>query len=303
MAMTMKKIPVYSNDYPKNLKEIFDPPATLYWRGEALKPDAVCVAIVGTRTPSRYGIKAAREIAGAVAERGGVVVSGLAFGIDSVCHRAAADLNKPTVAVIASGINDITPRSNAELAENILRAGGAVVSEFPKSESSMKYRFLRRNRIISGLCGATIVIEAGAISGALITARHAFEQNRDVYALIGDIDRAQGAGCRDLFLRDIAKPIFDIDRLMTDLKLNSFENISAGLDINAVTVLKTLKEILPPADGKSTPPAAARGVTNGLLSQKTGLPAPALNGALSILEINGLVTIDPSGRWRMKQSG
>lgn len=290
--MNVKKIPVYSNDYPRLLKEIHDAPKELYVRGAGFERDAVYVAIVGTRMPSRYGLKTAYEIARAVTERGGVVVSGLAFGIDATCHKAAVDLQKPTIAVLGSGINSITPRTNEPLAEKILQTGGSLISEFPDSAPSIKYRYLLRNRIISGICRATIVIEAGERSGALITARHAFDQNRDVFALTGDIDRPQGFGCRVLFGKDIARPIYDINRLLTELGLNSFEHISQGLDINAVMVLKKLR-----GDKPNTDNGLEKGLNSSNLARETGLNISALLAALSILEIKGLVYKNQNGRW------
>ena len=293
-AMNVKKIPVYSNDYPKLLKEIHDAPKELFLRGAGFERDAVYVAIVGTRMPSRYGVKTAYEIARAVTERGGVVVSGLAFGIDAACHKAAVDLQKPTIAVLGSGINSITPRTNEPLAQKILQTGGTLISEFPDSAPSIKYRYLLRNRIISGICRATIVIEAGERSGALITARHAFDQNRDVFALTGDIDRPQGFGCRFLFGKDVARPIFDINRLLTELGLNSFEHITEGLDINAIAVLTNLRD-----DNRNPARGYGKGLSSSDLARETGLNISSLLGALSILEINGLIFKNSAGRWHI----
>jgi DNA processing protein len=290
--MNMRKITVYSNDYPKLLKEIHNAPKELFLRGAGFNADAVYVAIVGTRMPSRYGVKTAYEIARAVTERGGVVVSGLAFGVDAACHKAAVDLKKPTIAVLGSGIQSVTPRTNESLAEKILQTGGTLVSEFPDNIPSLKYRYLLRNRIISGMCGATIVIEAGARSGALITARHAFDQNRDIFALTGDIDRPQGAGCRGLFGKDMARPVYSINRLLTELKLNSFEHITEGLDINSITVLKKLRDIKLKPDRRYE-----NGLTSAELARAVGLDISPLLSALSILEINGLVSKNGFGGW------
>lgn len=316
-AALVEKISVYSNGYPAALKQIFDPPQTLYLRGAPPVAEGVFVAIVGTRTPSAYGLKTAYAIASEVSRRGGVVVSGLAFGIDAICHKAATDMKKPTVAVIASGINNITPRSNRPLAEEIIKNGGSVISEFREDGPSMKYRFLRRNRIISGLCAATVVVEAGDKSGALITARHAFEQNRDVYALAGDIDRAEGAGCRKLIENEMAKPVFSVSGLMRDLGLGYSGLLPASMDTDCITVLKILREMTPGGKdgergggrlgwddyrGQRGWAGSGRGggrikTTSDNISLLSGLPAGPVMAALTILEMNGLVKKNPDGNW------
>lgn len=206
-----------SNEYPKLLKQIPDAPFLLYRKGALLNEHANCVSIVGTRTPSPYGEKIANQIAENIAACSGTIISGLAFGIDAICHRAAVKEGKPTIAVIASGLLNITPASHYKLVENILQAGGTLISEYACDRSSYKYQYLARNRIISGLSKSSIVIEARERSGALITARHALEQNRDVYALIGDITRPQAEGCNNLIEEFSAYPIVSMEALLGNL--------------------------------------------------------------------------------------
>ncbi|HLG25188.1 MAG TPA: DNA-processing protein DprA, partial [Candidatus Gracilibacteria bacterium] len=206
-------------EYPALLSQIHDPPFSLYRKGKTFG-SSPHVAVVGTRMPSFYGQTMAHEISGKIAACGGVIVSGLAFGIDAIAHRAAVKAGVQTVAVLASGIGKITPSSHARLADEILASGGTIISEYANDEVSYKGRFLERNRIISGLCAATIVIEAKEKSGALITARHAFEQDRDVYALVGDITRPQAQGCLNLIRDDAARPVTGIAKLLEDLGLD-----------------------------------------------------------------------------------
>ncbi|HMR00833.1 MAG TPA: DNA-processing protein DprA [Candidatus Gracilibacteria bacterium] len=206
-------------DFPLFLQQITQIPERIFLRGAPLQYDADYIAIVGTRVPSPYGRRMTYEIAKSLVECGVIVVSGLAFGVDFLAHKAAVDLGKPTVAFLASGVDRVTPSSHAAFAKEIVESGGSILSEYENFDSAHKYRFLERNRLISGLCRATIVVEAKAKSGALITARHAFEQDREVYALVGDVDRAQSRGCLDLIERDMAQPITSLDQLLRDLRL------------------------------------------------------------------------------------
>ncbi|NMC19338.1 MAG: DNA-protecting protein DprA [Thermogutta sp.] len=186
--------------YPRLLREIPDPPPLLFVRGELKPEDELAIAIVGTRDASHYGLTMAERLAGGMARAGLTVVSGLARGIDAAAHRGALAAGGRTVAVLGSGVDNIYPPEHANLAEDILQQG-ALVSEFPPHAAPHGGRFPQRNRIISGMSVGTIVVEAGDKSGALITARHAMEQNREVFAVPGRADQLQARGCHRL-LRD-----------------------------------------------------------------------------------------------------
>jgi len=272
------------NDLPPLLREIPGPPTTLYARGAALRADAFYVAIVGTRLPSRYGLEMAYSISSALAEASAVIVSGLAFGVDAQAHRAAIDLDKPTIAVLASGVDSVTPSSHIGLAEKILGGGGTLLSEYERFDSAHKYRFLERNRIISGLCNATIVIEAKEKSGALITARHAFDQGRDVYALVGDISKPQALGALSLIRKDMARPIVSIEGLMEDLGLDRRASQMEILNDKESAILNVLET---GAQGSSA------------LFEKSGMHINELNGILSMLELRGLVRRLADGRFEI----
>jgi len=183
-------------EYPAYLREIFDPPGVLYCAGDLEALQGPAVAIVGTRTPSPYGRAVAEKLAEDLASRGVVIVSGLALGIDSIAHWGALKGGR-TVAVLGSGLDNIYPRQNRKLFQKIAE-NGAVVSEFPLDAPPFAAHFPRRNRIISGLARAVIVVEAAAKSGSLITARMALEQNREVMAVPGNVTSDMSKGTNGL---------------------------------------------------------------------------------------------------------
>ncbi len=181
--------------YPSLLREIYDPPITLYVKGawsECLEQP--CVAIVGSRKSSTYGHNAASMLARDLAQRGVTVVSGFARGIDAAAHRGAIEGGGRTVAVLGTGIDEIYPRDHKKLADEILDSGGAMVTQFPLSTPPVSENFPYRNRIISGLSLGVIVVEAAEFSGSLITARLAIEQNREVFAVPGNITSRNSFG-------------------------------------------------------------------------------------------------------------
>jgi len=179
--------------YPEILREIADPPLVLYARGSVATLDLPAIAIVGTRHPSFYGLQMAEGLAGDLAERGIAVASGLARGIDGAAHRGCLASGGRTLAVLGSGIDVIYPREHRRLAEEIARAG-LVLSEYPPGTPPAPRNFPVRNRIISGLALGTVVVEAREASGSLITARAALEQNREVFALPGNVTSPASVG-------------------------------------------------------------------------------------------------------------
>src|SRR6478672_7859543 len=181
--------------YPSSLREIYDPPMVLYVKGawsECL--DQPCIGVVGSRRASTYGQNAALMLARDLAQRGITVVSGFARGIDAAAHRGALEGNGRTVAVLGTGIDEIYPRDHKKLAEEILARGGALVSQFPLGTPPVSENFPYRNRIISGLSLGVVVVEAAENSGSLITARLAIEQNREVFAVPGNITSRNSFG-------------------------------------------------------------------------------------------------------------
>ena len=182
-----------SPGYPSLLEEIYDPPLVLYARGQLKYLERPCIAIVGTRKPTIYGLQMAQGIALDLGSRGIVIVSGLARGIDAAAHRGCIDGKGGTIAVLGCGIDVVYPREHRLLTQRILE-NGLIISEFPPGTSPSPQNFPVRNRIISGLTLGTVIIEASEYSGSLITARLAMEQNREVFALPGNLTTPQSFG-------------------------------------------------------------------------------------------------------------
>jgi DNA processing protein len=201
--------------YPRALKEIVDPPAVLFVRGQWEPRDAVAVAIVGTRHATQYGLRQAERLAGSLARAGVTIASGLARGIDAAAHRGALGAGGRSIAVLGSGVLNVYPPEHKDLADEVARRG-AVFSEAPPRAAPMAGVFPQRNRIISGLALGVIVVEAGERSGALITARHAMEQGREVFAVPGRIDDRSSHGCHRL-IRDGAKLVQSPEDVLEEL--------------------------------------------------------------------------------------
>jgi len=180
--------------YPPLLREIFDPPALLFYRGTLPDPEKPLVAVVGTRKPTPQAAGRAFTLGRELGKAGIAVVSGLALGIDAMAHRGNVDGGSPTVAVLGSSPDQMYPSSNRPLARNILSAGGAILSEYPPGTRPLKGHFPERNRIISALARGTVIVEAPEKSGALITARFALEQNRDLWVDAVGVSSPLGAG-------------------------------------------------------------------------------------------------------------
>src|SRR5207249_508754 len=180
-------VSVADSAYPPRLKEIYDPPAILYVRGDAQLLTKPGLAVVGTRHPTPYGSGMAERLACDLAAQGLVIISGMARGVDTASHRGAIAAKGKTVAVFGTGANVVYPKENCRLAEQILSLGGALISEFPLGTFAAPQNFPIRNRIISGISIGVLVVEAAEYSGTRITARCALEQNRDVFAVPGNI--------------------------------------------------------------------------------------------------------------------
>ena len=225
--------------YPPLLLELHDPPRRLFLRGEREELLAgPAVAVVGARSCTAYGAHVARSLARAAAGAGAVVVSGLARGIDAEAHRGALEAGGATVAVLGCGIDRDYPRAHAELARRIAEAG-LIVSEYPPGTEPAPWRFPARNRIIAGVALATVVVEARARSGALITADFALELGRDVFAVPGEITSALSSGTNDL-LRQGATPVLSPDDVLERLGLERARQPPAAVSAAAGEILALL---------------------------------------------------------------
>lgn len=173
--------------YPERLREIFDPPTLLWIRGNAQLLAQPSLAVVGTRHPTPYGTGMAEMLSRDLAARGLVILSGMARGVDSAAHKGALAAKKPTIAIWGTGVDVVYPKENKSLAEQIVAGGGAIISEYPLGTFPAPQNFPKRNRILSGMSIGVLVIEAAEYSGTRVTARCAIEQNRDVYAVPGNV--------------------------------------------------------------------------------------------------------------------
>ncbi|QEH33921.1 hypothetical protein OJF2_24530 [Aquisphaera giovannonii] len=204
-----------SPDYPAILDEIPDPPALLYARGRLEPRDHLAIAIVGSRHCTPYGMRVAERLAASLARTGFTVVSGLARGIDAAAHRGALKAGGRTIAVLGSGLATIYPPEHEDLAGQVA-AAGALMTELPMRQGPLAGLFPQRNRIISGLCLGVVVVEAAPRSGSLSTAKHAAEQNREVFAVPGPVDSLASRGCHRL-IRDGARLVETVDDILEEL--------------------------------------------------------------------------------------
>lgn len=205
----------YEDSYPSRLRHIPDAPPLLFYLGDNRVLEEPSLVIVGTRKPTPYGAKVAQKFAREISEYRIPIISGLARGIDTIAHETALQCGNKTIAVLASGLDFIYPPENKDIARNIIN-NGALVSEFPPGIKPEPAYFSRRNRIISGLSDGIIVVEAGKNSGALITANYGLEQNREIFAVPGEITNPQAAGCLTL-IQEGAKCILSFEDILDEL--------------------------------------------------------------------------------------
>lgn len=280
-------------EYPVALTYLFAAPPVLYVKGSIVPEDAQAVSIVGMRKCSLYGQDQAERLAGGMARTGFTVVSGLARGIDSAAHRGALAAGGRTLAVLGNGLASVYPPENARLADAVIERG-ALVSEFPMTVGPAAENFPRRNRILAALSLGTIVVEAGRRSGALITARLAGEMGKEVFAVPNRVDAPGAAGVHGL-IRDGAKLIeslADVLEEFPDLEIAAPTGADAprqetlSLKANLSAEEARLMEVL------DTQPAPL-----DVLASRAGLEAAKASGALTLLELKGLVRALPGGRF------
>jgi DNA processing protein len=273
-------------DFPWRLKEIPYPPPFLFIRGRLEAPEGPVVALVGTRAASYYGLKAARRLAHELAGRGVAVVSGLARGIDTAAHQGALDARGRTWAVLGCGLDVVYPPENRELYRRIAEHG-ALVSEFPLGTPPEGKNFPIRNRIISGLSQAVVVVEAGVKSGTHITVRYALDQGREVMAVPGPVDAPTSVGAHRLIQKG-AKLVRDADDILTELPPASLQTPAS----NATASPEPPRAARPghfELDDPIMPFLGAEPLQLEELVQLSHLPAQEVMSRLTILELQGLV--------------
>ena len=274
--------------YLRDLPHIPDPPKKLFIRGKLPAKRVKTVAIVGTRKPSAYGREIATKIASECAKNNIVVVSGLALGIDSIAHRAAIDSGGKTIAVLANGVDKIYPRSHEDLGQKILQTNGAILSEYPNNTPARPWQFLARNRIVSGLADAVVIIEAASRSGTLSTANHALDQGKEIFAVPGNITSPLSAGCNQL-IKNGANPLTSVEDLLDFLIPDRFEKqtqLFKGDTREENVVLEFLSK---------------NGTTSSdTIIKQTKLSASEFNQAITMLELKGLVLNNGGEKWSLK---
>ena len=286
--MEIFQINLSDYDYLRDLPHIPDPPKKLFIRGKLPAKRVKTVAIVGTRKPSAYGREIATKIASECAKNSIVVVSGLALGIDSIAHRAAIDSGGKTIAVLANGVDKIYPRSHEDLGQKILQTNGAILSEYPNNTPARPWQFLARNRIVSGLADAVVIIEAASRSGTLSTANHALDQGKEIFAVPGNITSPLSAGCNQL-IKNGANPLTSVEDLLDFLIPDRFEKqtqLFKGDTREENVILEFLSK---------------NGTTSSdTIIKQTKLSASEFNQAITILELEGLVLNNGGEKWSLK---
>lgn len=281
--------------YPSRLDHLHDPPPVLWLLGPGRLPTERAVAVVGTRKATAYGRRIARELAGDLARHGWVVVSGMAAGIDGASHLGALDAGGASVGVLGSGLDHVYPKGNADLYRR-MRREGLLVSEFPSHEPPRRGSFPRRNRIIAALCEGVVVVQAGKPSGALITADHALDLGREVFAMPGPVGAPGSTGVHGL-IRDGAVLVEGAADVLQGLGLAPERGASGS-------------EVAPgsrPADQGSGEQAVWRRLDEGpravdQLAVEAGLPVSQALALLSRLELQGAVRRLPGGRYERASS-
>lgn len=245
------------------------------------------VAIVGTRKPTAYGREVTHKLAYELAKRGVVIVSGLALGVDGIAHRAALEAGGTTLAVLGNGLPTIYPASHRQLAADIIKQGGAVLSEYPEDKPALSHQFLERNRIVAGLADAIIITEAAARSGTLNTAAHAIEQGKDVFVVPGNITSPMSLGCNSL-LKQGARPITSADDVLEIIApdlLKPQQSLALGSNDNETAIIKLIQS----------------GVRDGDdIQAQLNISATDLSVALTMLEINGAIRSLGANQWTMR---
>lgn len=285
--MNIKILTIYDENYPKRLRNIDYNPKVIYLKGKIVEEDNLAIALVGSRKATNYGKWACEKFTKELTNLGITIISGLANGIDTVAHKTALNNGGRTIGVLGNGIDVVYPKQNLSLYREMEKSG-AIISEFPLKTPPFAYNFPQRNRIISGMSMGVIVIEAQEKSGSLITASHASEQGKDVFALPGNINSIFSAGTNKL-IRDGARPLLELDDILEEIyelkQLKEKEKTNNSLDYSnfsdtEIKILKLLEEGPMHCDS---------------ISYRTNLNISQVNSILTILELKGTIK-ELSGR-------
>lgn len=285
--MKINKISPDENPYTKILTSVTPQPQALYYIGTLPYKRQPSIAIVGTRKPSKYGEEVTHKLAYELARRGIIIISGLALGVDGIAHRAALEARGVTLAVLANGLSKITPHTHRQLGIDILASGGALLSEYEPDIPPLQFRFLERNRIVSGLSDAVLITEAAARSGTLSTAARALEQGREVFVVPGNITSPLSSGCNQL-IRAGATPVTRVEDIVEVLLPDTLEQqvkIPLGDNSAQTRIIELLQSGI--RDGEE-------------LQQTSQLDAGTFSSELTMLEINGVVRALGANQWTLR---
>lgn len=278
----INSITVMDDDYPENLINIYDKPYVLYQKGDIIEKDELSIAIVGSRKATSYGMWACEKFTKELVNLGVTIVSGVALGIDTIAHKTAIKEGGRTIGVLGNGLDVYYPQKNETLYRDIWN-NGSILTEFPLGTPPMPYNFPQRNRIITGLSLGLIVIEAKEKSGTSITAYHALEQGKDVFALPGNINSIYSEGTNKL-IKDGAIPLLEVDDILNEIdriKRNIFDKVSPKNTIDFTKLSDTECKIIEIIRQKPT--------HCDIISYRTGINISNVASILTILELKGLV--------------
>lgn len=284
--MIVNTLTLEDSDFPETLKQLPQPPQQLYWAGQPpsswiSKPR---LAVVGSRKMSPYGRQVTERLVAQLAQAGAVIISGLAFGIDSIAHSSALKVSGQTVAVLPGPIDEIYPAAHRQLASDIVAQKGTLVSEYPSGTPIYKHSFIARNRIIGALADALLITEAAINSGSLHTARFALEQGKTVLAVPGNITSETSAGVNNL-IKSGAIPVTHVSDILFILGITPLEQQGFG----GYKLSDSEHKIVELISG---------GVTDqDELSRQSGLAAAQTSAALTMLELNGVIKPVGGGQW------
>lgn len=288
--MDIKSTTPDKHKFFNSLTNIFNPPEKIYYLGRPPETEGPVIAIVGSRKPTAYGRQMTHRLSYDLTKKGAIIVSGLALGIDAAAHKACLEAGGTTVAVLGSGLNFITPRTNYSLAQKILTQNGTIISEYAPDMPALPHQFLERNRIVSGLADAVIIIEAAKRSGTLSTAAHALSQNREVCAVPGPVTNPMSEGCHSL-IKQGAHLVTSADDIWAILGLINSESTPGQAQLPIVNDPHQAKII----------ELIASGVSDGdQILQQLRITPDELNFALTMLEINGHIAPLGANQWMLK---
>ena len=285
--MEIKQVIIRGHNFFQPLKQLTHTPTTLYIKGQLPEGRPPVIAIVGTRKPTPYGKEVTFQLAYNLAKKGVIIVSGLAYGIDATAHKATLEAGGTTIAVLANGLDTVYPVAHQRLAREILNGGGALLSEYPSGTGARQFQFLARNRIVSGLADAVIVTEAGERSGTLSTVNHALDQNKEVFAVPGNITSLLSIGPNRL-IQQGAHPVLkaeDILAVIAPHLLQPQTELALGANPAEIRIIELLQQGIRDAEE---------------LQRQSSLSASEFATTLTMLEINGDIRQLGGNQWGMK---